>query len=51
MGGINWGIGTVVYTPLYTKQITNKDLLYTTGTLLSTLIALWEKNLKTSGYT
>ena len=25
MGGINWGIGIAIYTPLYTKQITNKD--------------------------
>ena len=30
-GGINWEIGTDIYTLLYIKQITNKDLLYTTG--------------------
>ena len=31
MGGINWEIGIDTYTPLYIKQITNKDLLYSTG--------------------
>ena len=30
-GWINWEIGTDIYTPLYIKQITNKDLLYNTG--------------------
>ena len=30
-GGINWKIGTDIYTLLYIKQITNKDLLYSTG--------------------
>ena len=30
-GGINWEIGTDIYTLLYIKQITNKDLLYSTG--------------------
>ena len=30
-GGINWEIGIDIYTLLYTKQITNKDLLYSTG--------------------
>ena len=30
-GGINWEIGIDIYTLLYTKQITNKDLLYGTG--------------------
>ena len=29
--GINWEIGIDMYTPLHTKQITNKDLLYSTG--------------------
>ena len=29
--GINWDIGIDIYTLLYTKQTTNKDLLYTTG--------------------
>ena len=31
MGGINWEIGIGIYTPLYIKLITNKDLLYNTG--------------------
>ena len=30
-GGINWEIGTDIYTLLYIKQISNKDLLYSTG--------------------
>ena len=30
-GGINWEIGTDIYTLLYIKQITNKDQLYSTG--------------------
>ena len=30
MGGINWEIGIDVYTLLYVKLITNKDLLYST---------------------
>ena len=30
-GGINWEIGIDIYTLLYIKQITNKDLLYSTG--------------------
>ena len=29
--GINWETGVDVYTLLYIKQITNKDLLYSTG--------------------
>ena len=29
--GIYWEIGIDIYTILYTKQITNKDLLYSTG--------------------
>ena len=29
--GINWEIGIDIYTPLYIKQITNKNLLYSTG--------------------
>ena len=28
---INWEIGIDIYTLLYVKQITNKDLLYSTG--------------------
>ena len=30
-GGINWETGIDVYTLLYIKQRTNKDLLYSTG--------------------
>ena len=30
-GGINWEIGIDVYTLLYIKQLTNKDLPYSTG--------------------
>ena len=29
--GINWEIGIDIYTLLYIKQITNKNLLYSTG--------------------
>ena len=28
---MNWEIGTDIYTIVYIKQITNKNLLYTTG--------------------
>ena len=31
MERIKWDIGTDIYTLLYTRQITNKDLLYSTG--------------------
>ena len=30
-GGINWEIGIDIYTLLYIRQITDKDLLYSTG--------------------
>ena len=30
-GGINWEIGIDIYTLLYIKYITNKNLLYSTG--------------------
>ena len=30
-GGMNWEIGIDIHTLLYIKQITNKDLLYSTG--------------------
>ena len=29
--GINWETGIDIYTLLYIKQITNKDLLYSSG--------------------
>ena len=31
MGGINWKIGIDIYMLLCIKQITNEDLLYSTG--------------------
>ena len=31
-GGISWEIGFDIYTLLHIKWITNKDLLYSTGT-------------------
>ena len=37
VGEINWEIGMDTYTLLYIKQVTNKDLLGTQGTLLNTL--------------
>ena len=30
-GGMNWEIGIDIYTLLYVKQITNENLLYSTG--------------------
>ena len=30
-GGIDWDFRTDMYTLLYLKEITNKDLLYSTG--------------------
>ena len=30
VGGMDWKFGTDLYTLLYIKQITNKDLLYST---------------------
>ena len=44
-GEINWGIEIDMYTVLHIEQITNKDLLQTKESPLST----WEKNLKKSG--
>ena len=32
-GGIDWEFGIDMYTLLHFKQITNKDLLYSTGNL------------------
>ena len=31
MVGTNWEIGIDIYTPLYIKQITHKNLQYSTG--------------------
>ena len=50
--GINWEIGINVYTLVYIKQITNKDLLYSTGnsTQYCIMRPIWENNLKKNGY-
>ena len=42
-GGTDWEFGIDMHTLLYLKQMTNKDLLYSTGTLQK---PKWEKNLK-----
>ena len=42
--GINWEVGTDIYTLLYIKQITNKNLLYSTENTTQ-YSAFWEKNL------
>ena len=36
-GGINWDTGIDIYTVLYIKQITNKDLLQSTGNYIQYL--------------
>ena len=44
---INWEIGIDIYTLLYTKQVTNKDLLYSTGNSTQySVMSYMEKNLK-----
>ena len=51
--GMNWEIGIDIYTLLilYIKQITNKDLLYSTGNSTQyPVMTYMEKNLKESGY-
>ena len=49
--GINWETGIDIYTLLYVKQITNKDLLYSTGNSTPySVMTYGEKNLKVSGY-
>ena len=30
-GGINWEVGSGIYTLLHTKSVSNMDLLYSTG--------------------
>ena len=47
--GINWETGIDIYTLLYIKQITNKDLLYSTGTSIFYNDLHGEKSRK-SGY-
>ena len=41
MGGRDRGFGTDVYTLLYLKWITNKDLLYSTGNSAQCPVAGW----------
>ena len=36
-GGVNQEVGINIYTLLYTKEINNKDLLYSKGNLLNIL--------------
>ena len=46
-GGITWEIGSDIYTLLYIKQITNKDLPYSTGNSAQySVMAYMGKNLK-----
>ena len=50
-GGINWEIEIDIYILLYIKQITNKDLLYSTGNLTQySVMTYMGKNLKKRGY-
>lgn len=45
--GKNWEIWIDIDTLIYTKQITNNDLLYNAGTLFNTLQQpIWEKSIK-----
>ena len=50
-GGINWEIGIDIYTLLCVKQITNKDLLHSTGNSTQfSVMAYMGKESKKSGY-
>ena len=40
-GGIVREFGMIMYTPLYLKWITNKDLLYTTWNSVQHYVAAW----------
>ena len=51
--GINWEIGIDIYTLRYIKQITNKDLLYSTGSSTQYSVMAYmgkESKKKKSGY-
>ena len=49
-GGINWEIGFDIYTLLYIKQITNKNLLYSTGNSTQcSVVDLNEKEIQKRG--
>ena len=41
-GRINWEIGIDIYTLLYIKQITNKDLPYSTGNSAQHSVMTWK---------
>ena len=43
-GGIDWEFEIDMYTLLYLKQITNKDLLYSTGNTAQYSVLKWKKN-------
>ena len=46
-GGINWETGIDIHTLLYINQITNKDLLYSTGNSIQySVMAYMEKESK-----
>ena len=50
-GGIDRESGMDMYTLLYMKQITNKNLLYSTGNSAQcSVITKWDKNLKKNNY-
>ena len=53
-GGINWETGVDIYTLLYIKQITNKNMPYSTGNSTQYSVMAYthigQKNLKQSGY-
>ena len=49
--GMNWEIGIDIYTPLRIKQITNENLLYSTGNSTQcSVITYMGKNLKKNRY-
>ena len=54
MGGeINWEIGIDIYTLLYVKSITNKNLLHSTGNSIQYSVMVYmgrESKKKKSGY-
>ena len=41
---MNWEIGIDIYTLLYIKQITNKDLLYSTGNCTQYFVITYKGN-------
>ena len=50
-GGIDWETGIDIYTLLYMKWVTNKDLLYSTGNSTHYSVMTYiRKESKKSGY-